>query len=107
MFRTRPEEKYEKRSVIGENCKVNVLQLFNRGIADDGTIYRTKKISLITAMKMLKKKVIDEGWDKRNLLTEKQIISLFSRHKKDRTKRGHKAMKEIETSNLVKEVVNI
>ena len=47
-------------SVIGEQCKVNVLQLFNICIADDGAIDRTKKISPIKAMKLLKKTVIDE-----------------------------------------------
>ena len=47
-------------SVIGEQCKVNMLQLFNIGIADDGAIDRTKKISPIKAMKLLKKTVIDE-----------------------------------------------
>ena len=61
----------KERSVIGEKCKAHVLQLFNRGIANYGTIDRTKKISPITSMKLLKKKVIDEGWDKSNILTEK------------------------------------
>ena len=55
----------------------------------------------------MKTKVIDEGWDKTNIATEKQIRSLFSRYKNDRTKKGNKEMKEIEISNIVKEVVNI
>ena len=51
----------KERSVIGEQCEFHVLQLFNRGIADDGTIDRTNKIIPITAMKLSKKKVIYEG----------------------------------------------
>ena len=41
------------------------------------------------------------------MLTEKQIRSYFLGTKNDRTKRGHNVIKEIETSNIVKEVVNI
>ena len=74
---------------------------------DDGTIDRTKKIRPTTAMKLLKKKVIDEGWHKSNILTERQIRSLFSRCKNDRTKKGHKAMKEIDIRNIAREVANV
>ena len=65
------------------------------------------KSSPTTAMKLKKKKVIDEEWDESNVLIEKQIRSLFSRCKNDRTKRGQKAMKEIEISDIVKDVVHI
>jgi len=83
------------------------LQLFNQGVAEDGTIDITKKVSPQTAVKLLKAKVTTDGWDKSNILTEQQIRSLFSRHKNDRTKRGHKAMQAIEVNNIVKEVVKL
>ena len=72
----------KERSVVGEKCKARVLQLFNRGITDDGAIDRTKNISPMAAMKLLKKKAIDEEWDKINILTAKQMKSLFSTCKK-------------------------
>ena len=96
-----------ERTVIGKHCKIYILQLFNQGIAEDGTIDRTKKVSPQTAVKLLKAKVTSEGWDKSNILTEQQIRSLFSRYKNDRTKRGHKAMKAIEVNNIVNEVVQL
>ena len=66
----------KERSVIGEKYKACVLQLFNRGIADDGTIDRTKKINPITPVKLLKKKAIYEGWDKKHFNRETNKIPI-------------------------------
>ena len=62
-----------------ESKELFIRNIFNQEIKSDRTIDKSRKVSKSEALKRLKEKILEKGWDvKKCLLTEKQIVFLFS-----------------------------